>query len=437
MSGKFGRALGGAASGAAAGTAIAPGIGTAIGGLIGGIGGLFGGGDDDEERAKQLQADALEQIKNLKLPDIKDLQLQLEDLKAQGKISPEMQETILQQASELHNVKTDPRLKDAQMGALDKLQKISSEGLTPEDRMRINSVRRTISGDTHARDEAILQQMAQRGAAGSGNELAARMIASQGAADRASQQGDQIASDSNKAALQALMNSGTLGGQIRNQDFDEKSKIASAQDVINRFNAANRQNISSSNTGLRNNAQTANLTEAQRLADSNVGTHNYQQKFNKNLIVDDYNRQFDKAKAQSGADMTAAKQAQDAADRANNSVTGTLAGLGAAGTSIGQMLGKSPAPSTGGLDKGTVVLGDSKSGGMNWTPQQMPSNRAANAAHGDLVPGKAKVAGDSVQNDVVPYNLSPGEVVVPKSIVESSDNAVLDFVKAIKKHKRD
>jgi hypothetical protein len=36
---------------------------------------------------------------------------------------------------------------------------------------------------------------------------------------------------------------------------------------------------------------------------------------------------------------------------------------------------------------------------------------------GGVVPGKAKVAGDSPMNDTVPAKLSPGELVVPRSLV--------------------
>lgn len=37
------------------------------------------------------------------------------------------------------------------------------------------------------------------------------------------------------------------------------------------------------------------------------------------------------------------------------------------------------------------------------------------------VPGKAKVKGDSIKNDTVPAKLSPGEIIIPKSVMESED----------------
>lgn len=49
-------------------------------------------------------------------------------------------------------------------------------------------------------------------------------------------------------------------------------------------------------------------------------------------------------------------------------------------------------------------------------------------SQGGSVPGQAQVAGDSEQNDVVPALLSPGEVVVPRTIVNKGQKAVTKFV---------
>jgi len=45
------------------------------------------------------------------------------------------------------------------------------------------------------------------------------------------------------------------------------------------------------------------------------------------------------------------------------------------------------------------------------------------AAQGKLVPGKAKVKGNSYANDTVDAKLSPGEVVIPRSVMQSADPA--------------
>jgi hypothetical protein len=55
--------------------------------------------------------------------------------------------------------------------------------------------------------------------------------------------------------------------------------------------------------------------------------------------------------------------------------------------------------------------------------------------HGGHVPGQAKVSGDSPVNDTVKTRLSPGEAVIPKSVMESADPAsgAAQFVAALGK----
>jgi hypothetical protein len=48
---------------------------------------------------------------------------------------------------------------------------------------------------------------------------------------------------------------------------------------------------------------------------------------------------------------------------------------------------------------------------------------AAGAAHGALVGGKANVPGDSPKNDTVPAMLSPGEIVLPRSVAHDPEKA--------------
>ncbi len=49
-------------------------------------------------------------------------------------------------------------------------------------------------------------------------------------------------------------------------------------------------------------------------------------------------------------------------------------------------------------------------------------------AMGGQIPGKAKVKGDSEQNDFVDAKLSPGEVVVPRTVVAKGKEAAAEFV---------
>lgn len=54
------------------------------------------------------------------------------------------------------------------------------------------------------------------------------------------------------------------------------------------------------------------------------------------------------------------------------------------------------------------------------------------------VPGKARFKGDTRSNDTVPALLSPGEIVLPRSVAQADDapEKAKDFVSAIKKQKR-
>jgi hypothetical protein len=58
---------------------------------------------------------------------------------------------------------------------------------------------------------------------------------------------------------------------------------------------------------------------------------------------------------------------------------------------------------------------------------------AFNAMSGGVVPGKAKVAGDSVKNDTVDAKVSPGEIILPRTVAQSGDESkVMDFLAGIK-----
>lgn len=59
---------------------------------------------------------------------------------------------------------------------------------------------------------------------------------------------------------------------------------------------------------------------------------------------------------------------------------------------------------------------------------------AGGKAHGGKIEGKAPVAGDSPKNDTVPAMLSPGEIVIPRSVANDPKKA-LAFIEAINKKK--
>ncbi len=61
--------------------------------------------------------------------------------------------------------------------------------------------------------------------------------------------------------------------------------------------------------------------------------------------------------------------------------------------------------------------------------RSMASSMRANK--GGKVPGKALVPGDSIKNDRVPALLSPGEIVIPRTVAKKSPEAIAKFVKKL------
>lgn len=54
-------------------------------------------------------------------------------------------------------------------------------------------------------------------------------------------------------------------------------------------------------------------------------------------------------------------------------------------------------------------------------------------AEGGIIPGEAKVDGDSPENDVVPILASPGEAIIPRSVMKD-EKKLKEFVEALKAH---
>ena len=100
-------------------------------------------------------------------------------------------------------------------------------------------------------------------------------------------------------------------------------------------------------------------------------------------------------------------------------------------TAGGANIGKSGGGSSGGIGAGIGALAALAHGGkvpshlshiaQIYHPNFNTKGTTHLKARGGPVPGKAKVAGDSPKNDTVKTMLSPGEVVIPRSIMESED----------------
>lgn len=160
---------------------------------------------------------------------------------------------VMLEDSLLASYSADPRLRQAQLDALDSLQEIvDMEGLTATDRARLEDINRQESAIERGNREAIMQNAAARGVGGSGLELAQQLISGQESAGRRAQQGFDVAADAEQRALDAMMMTGQLSGDMRGQEFAEAQAKAQAQDMINQFNVQNQNMFSQYNQEQRN-----------------------------------------------------------------------------------------------------------------------------------------------------------------------------------------
>lgn len=286
---------------------------------------ITGGSRADSDKAL---SSARQRFDEIEMPTLDEMKVKLSEAVNAGQMTPEEAETYFLEASAQEQVKTDPRLREAQMKALSQLEGVADGGLTVGDRGDLQRIQGEMAAAEKGQRDAILQNAQSRGVAGSGMELASQLMAQQGAAGRASQQGFDVAKQAQARALEAMLQSGQLGGNIRGQDFGEQSKLAEARDAISKFNTQNKQAVNMANVDARNAAQLRNVNTAQDVANRNQDTKNQGALYNAGNVKDRFTQQLQKASGQAGVDQAAAAAANAAADR-KTGLFGTILGAGA------------------------------------------------------------------------------------------------------------
>jgi hypothetical protein len=348
---KLGNMISGGLSGAAGGAEIGsmfggPGIGTAVGAGLGILGGFLmdgGGGDEDEQR--RLMEEALSIIDQVPDMDPTKLKVVLEKYKEAGLYTPALEQAVQQQASQLQNYKQDQTLKAAQMSALDKLGQVGQQGLTAQDMQRIEDTQRQLQSQAQANQQSAIMQRQQRGIGGSGDELAAQLMAGQASADQARQQGNAISSQANQRALDAIMNRANMASSMENQNFSQKSQIAAAQDAINRFNASQRADVQARNVNSANNAQYSNLKNKQDIMNANTGVANQQALLGRDNYLKAYDAAVNKATSRANVRTGQAASYGKLAEQGNQSVSQVLQGIPEAASGLAKAYKGFGAPS--------------------------------------------------------------------------------------------
>lgn len=167
-------------------------------------------------------------------------------------------------------------MRQKQLQAIGGIEELSQTGLSAIDRAALTEIQNQIATQERGQRESILQNMAQRGLAGSGQELAAQLQGSQAASQLASQQGMQQAAQAQRARMQALSSLSEMAGSIEQTDFQREQQRQAAQDAINQFNVQNRNVAGLRNLETQQDLANLNAQERNRIAQANVDIANQQ-----------------------------------------------------------------------------------------------------------------------------------------------------------------
>lgn len=260
----------------------------------------------------------------------------------------------------------DQNAKAAQRIALARMQESAKGGLNATDRAALWDTQQQSAAQNRGQQEAILQGAAARGGANSGGTLAAQLAAQQGNQEAGANAGVHVAGQSAERAQQANQQAAALAGGMDQNAFQQQATVGAAQNALNAQNAAARNAASQFTAGATN--QVGQFNSANDLAAQAAYADALQRKYRNDLEM-----------AQARAGIVGQNNAAD--ERS----FGTNANLA-----------------------GHIISGKARGG------------KIGNAA-------EAPVKGDSEKNDIVPAMLSPGEVVLPRSVV-GDKNKMLAFL---------
>lgn len=398
--------------------------------------------------ATAAQKAALAQILAVQTPTAAQLTLpELQQYAVAMNMSPAQMQAFLQQNNALADENVDQTGTSAQKAALSQLSDVANQGATGNatERAQQAQIQQDMGRNLAGQRGAIDQQAQARGVP---LGLLQAALSQQNAgqdAQQANMAALQAQSGNYQTALNALAQQGGLGGSLQGQQNQQANTVAQAQNAMQQFNAANQQNASGTNAQFQQQANSQNTQNANQAGAANTGLANQRTQYNAQVPQTVFQNQMNKAQAAAGQygniANTATQQGQQNA--------GIFSGLlGAGGTLLGGSMGgyTQPAKSLSGTDAvnsgaGSVPSGANANplmygigmahGGMAHGPECMCGGGMCMKSGGQ-VPGKAQVPGDSPKNDTVHANLSPGEVVIPRSMVQSHPEDIAALLQAMK-----
>jgi hypothetical protein len=424
-------------------------------------GGASGTATSDEEKA-------LEALQGVTAPTAQalDLPALAQEVNA-GNMTPAQMTAYLQQNNALANENVNQQGTTAQQAALSQLAQVANAGAagTPTEQAQIAQALQQSNTNLAGQRGAIDQAAQARGVAPG---LLQAALAQQNAgqdAQNANQAALQAQSQAYQTALNAMTGQANVGQALQGQQNTQANTVAQAQNAMQQFNAANQQNAVAANAGYQQAANSYNTQNAQNIANTNTGLANQQTEYNAQVPETVFNNQMQQATGIANQ----RNQMANTATQQGQQNAGLMSGLlGTAGTIVGGMYG-GPAGATAGNYIGSQLGGGANgppasANVMQYAPNQAaqgygnPTNYAKGGVvnplpahydcghdmmdhmasggmcmkHGGPVPGQAQVPGDSTQNDTVHARLSPGEFVVPRSIVQNHPEDIAALLQAMR-----
>jgi len=139
--------------------------------------------------------------------------------------------------AEVYGEKLAPEAAAAQKNALARLQQVTEKGYTAEEQAALNRIQQQSAAQAAQQQAALKSQMARRGVAGTGQELAMNLANLGQQSAQQYQAGLDVAANAQRRAFQAMQAQGQLGGQMRGQSFEE-GRTRAAADEARRINRA-------------------------------------------------------------------------------------------------------------------------------------------------------------------------------------------------------
>lgn len=302
-------------------------IGSVAAPVIGGLmGNLMGAGD--RAAAKKAMKQAYAELQKVGMPPDLSGPLILEEFKKAGILTPELEEDLNLAQTEFVNIKEDPNLKNTQLEALNRFKGQMQGGLAGDERATLNQINRETAQNVEAKRQQILLDQQRQGMGGSGNSLIAQLQASQAGAEMASQQGDSLMKLIAERVRSGAQDSAQLSGQMRDQDYTRQRDRAAALDARNQFQYTNSMARNARNIQAKNQAQAANLDNAQTVMNANTNLRNNEQARQRQEQGNYWDKKMSYGSALANAKLGQASNYQAQADRTGAQYSGIGQGVG-------------------------------------------------------------------------------------------------------------